>query len=88
MLFDTVGYQLTHIRAVMVTPSLDIAQGSEQDWSKYIRADESIIVERISNPTAPENQPSRGLSLTAKAMARKKDKPQRKNTEVSAQEES
>lgn len=88
VLFDTVEYQLTHIRAVMVTPSLDIAQGSEQDWSKYIRADESIIVERISNPTAPENQPSRGLSLTAKAMARKKDKPQRKNTEVSAQEES
>lgn len=88
VLFDTVGYQLTRIRAVMVTPSLDIAQGSEQDWSKYIRADESIIVERISNPTAPENQPSRGLSLTAKAMARKKDKPQRRNTEVSAQEES
>lgn len=39
VLFDTVGYRLTNIRAVMVTPSLDIAQGSEQDWSKYINAD-------------------------------------------------
>ena len=87
VLFDTVGYQLTHIRAVMVTPSLDIAQGSEQDWSKYIRADESIVVEKVANPAAPKNQPSRGLSLTAKAMARKKDKPQRKNTETSAQKE-
>lgn len=87
VLFDTVGYQLTSIRSVMVTPSLDIAQGSEQDWSKYIRADESAIVEKLTNPTAPENQPSRGLSLTAKAMARKKDKPQRKNAEVSDQEE-
>lgn len=87
VLFDTVGYQLTHIRAVMVTPSLDIAQGSEQDWSKYIRADESIVVEKVTNPAAPENQPSRGLSLTAKAMARKKDNSQRKSTETSAQKE-
>ena len=29
VLFETVGYQLTHIRAVMVTPSLDIAQDSD-----------------------------------------------------------
>ena len=28
VLFETTGYQLTHIRAVMVTPSLDIAQNS------------------------------------------------------------
>lgn len=85
VLFDTVGYQLTHIRAVMVTPSLDIAQESEQDWSKYIKVDESIVVEKVADPVAPENQPSRKLSLTAKAMARKKDKPQRKNAETSAQ---
>lgn len=87
VLFDTVGYQLTHIRAIMVTPSLDIAQGSEQDWSNYIRVDESTVVEKITNPTAPENQPSRGLSLTAKAMARKKGKPQWKGSETSTQKE-
>ena len=87
VLFDTAGYRLTHIRAVMVTPSLDIAQGSDQDWSKYINADESIVVEKVSDPTAPENKPGRGLSLTAKAMARKKGKPKRKNTEIPFQKD-
>lgn len=85
VLFDTVGYQLTHIRAVMLTPSLDIAKGSEQDWSRYIRGDESAIVEEVDDPKAPENQPNRGLSLTAKAIARKKDKPQRKSGRISTQ---
>lgn len=85
VLFDTVGYRLTNIRAVMVTPSLDIAQGSEHDWSMYINADESIVVEKVSDPAAPENNPGRGLSLTAKAMARKKGKPERRTSETSAQ---
>ncbi len=85
VLFDTVGYQLTHIRAVMVTASLDIAQGSEQDWSPYIAVDESVIVEKVSDATAPENQPNRSLSLKAKAIARKKDKPQRKDMGASIQ---
>lgn len=87
VLFDTVGYRLTNIRAVMVTPSLDIAQGSEQDWSKYINADESIVVEKVSDPVAPENNPGRGLTLTVKAMARKKGKPERKALETSDQKE-
>lgn len=86
VLFDAVGYRLTHIRAIMVTPSLDIAREGEQDWSQYINADESIIVEQVANPTAPENQPNRGLTLTAKAMARKKDKPKVKIVEATAQE--
>lgn len=85
ILFDTVGYQLTSIRAVMVTSSLDIAQDSEQDWSQYISADETVVVAKVENPAAPENQPSRGLSLKKKAIARKKDKPQKKGAEVSAQ---
>jgi len=86
ILFDTAGYHLTHIRAVMVTPSLDIAQGSEQDWSRYINADESIIVEKVATPITPMNQPSHGLSLTAKAIARKKDKPQQKTGDVFTQQ--
>ena len=53
VLFDTVGYQLTHVRAVMVTPSLDIAQNSEQDWSQYIAADESTVVEKVPNSNVP-----------------------------------
>jgi hypothetical protein len=76
VLFETAGYQLTHIRAVMVTPNLDVAHGCEQNWSRYIAATESIIVPKISDPEAPENQPSRGLSLKPKAIARKKQKPQ------------
>ena len=71
----------------MVTPSLDIAQGSEHDWSMYINADESIVVEKVSDPAAPENNPGRGLSLTAKAIARKKGKPERRTSETSAQKD-
>ncbi len=82
VLFETVGYQLTHIRAVMVTPSLDIAQNSEQDWSQYIAADESTVVEKVTNPAAPNNQPNRGLTLTAKALARQKSRPKTKKLEI------
>lgn len=76
VLFETVGYQLAHIRAVMVTPTLDVAHGCEQDWSKYIAATESVVVPKVADPENPENQPSRGLSLKPKAVARKKQKPQ------------
>ena len=87
VLFETVGYQLTHIRAVMVTPSLDIVQNSEQDWSQYIAADESAVVEKVVNPKAPGNQPNRGLSLTAKAMARQKSRPAQKELEIATKKE-
>ena len=88
VLFETVGYQLTHIRAVMVTPSLDIAQNSEQDWSRYITADESAVVEEVADSSSPGNQPNRGLSLTAKAMARQKSRPKQKELDVAATKES
>lgn len=88
VLFETVGYQLTHIRAVMVTPSLDIAQNSEQDWSRYITADESAVVEEVADPGSPGNQPNRGLSLTAKAMARQKSRPKQKELDIAATKES
>lgn len=82
VLFETVGYQLTHIRAVMVTPSLDIAQNSEQDWSRYIAADESTVVEKVTTPTSPSNQPNRGLTLTAKALARQKSRSRTKKLKI------
>lgn len=88
VLFDTVGYQLTHVRAVMVTPSLDIAQNSEQDWSQYIAADESTVVEKVPNSNVPGNQPNRGLHLTAKAMARQKSRPKQKELERTTKRES
>jgi len=88
VLFETVGYQLTHIRAVMVTPSLDIAKNSEQNWSRYITADESAVVEEVTHPGSPDNQPNRGLSLTAKAMARQKSRPKQKAFDIAAAKES
>lgn len=88
VLFETVGYQLARIRAVMVTPSLDIAQNSEQDWSRYIAREESTVVETVANPNATGNQPNRGLSLTAKAMARQKSRPKQRDLEIAAEKES
>lgn len=87
VLFDTVGFQLTHIRAVMVTPSLDIAIGSEHDWSRFISANESVVVEKVNNSKTPGNHPGRGLSLTAKAIERKKGKPQTRNIENASSNE-
>lgn len=78
VLFETSGYQLTHIRAVMVTPSLDIAQNGSQDWSQYISTNVSTIVEKVSHPDTPENQPNRGLKLKTKAIKRQKNRPQKK----------
>ena len=78
ILFETNGYQLTHIRAVKVTPNLDIAQNSSQDWSNYISTNVSFVVEKIDRSNMAEIQPSRGLKLKSKAIARKKGKPQKK----------
>lgn len=88
VLFETVGYQLSHIRAVKVTPNLEIAQNSEQDWSIYISVNESFVVDKVANPEAPENKPNRGLTLKPKALARKKDKPQEKKIDQKAKKES
>ena len=87
VLFETVGYQLTHIRAVMVTPSLDIVQNSEQDWSHYITANESVVVEEVGDPNTPSNQPNRGLSLTEKAIARQKTRPKQKELGIAITKE-
>lgn len=80
VLFDTTDFKLTHIRAIMVTPTLEIAVGCDDDWSNFISGYESVV-EKVSDPIAPENQPNRGLKLTSKALARKKNKPGHKRTE-------
>lgn len=86
ILFETTGYQLSHIRAVKVTPNLDIAQDGSQDWSEYISTNVSIVVEKVAHSDAPGNQPNRGLKLKSKAIARKKNGLQRKETqEIEAQ---
>ena len=42
----------------------------------------SSVVEKVSHPETPEAQPNRGLKLKSKAIARKKDKPQKKIQEI------
>ncbi len=69
VLFDASAYQLHSIRAVMITPALEIA--CEEDWSQFISHQESMIVDTVSDSEAPENQPNRGLSLKTKALNRK-----------------
>ena len=86
VLFDTVGYQLLHIRAVMVTPTLEIAQNCEWDWSKYISTVEGSVVETVDDTHSPVNQPERGLSLTKKALERKKNKPKPKSHDLEIKE--
>lgn len=70
VLFDTSGYQVTQVRAVMITPNLDVAEGCEADWTKYISSTESLVVAQVDNPEAPANNPHRGLKLKAKAAER------------------
>lgn len=88
VLFESSGYQLTSVRSIMVTPSLEIAKDCEQDWSNFISREESVIVEKVSNAAAPENQPNHGLKLKSKALARQKTRPERKKNTTEVEEES
>jgi len=88
VLFDTVGYRLAHIRAVKVTPELDIARGCDQDWTKFISAAESDVVEKVDNPELPENKPNRGLKLKPKATERQKNRPRLRTEEKKREENS
>lgn len=88
VLFETIGCQLSHIRAVKVTPNLDIAQNCEQDWSQYISTTESSVVEKVAHPEVPKNQPNRGLTLKPKAVARQKNRSQQKKTDLESKKES
>ena len=70
VLFDTAGGHLVNIKSVKVTPKLQIVAGSECDWSKYISATESVIVEKVSEVESASDKPDHGLKLTGKAVAR------------------
>lgn len=76
VLFDTVGFELTSIRMVMLTPSLEIA--AEENWSPYIFRQESVIVETIENTDSPSNTPNRGLKLKGRAIEKRKKNLKRK----------
>lgn len=76
ILFDTIGDQLANIRAVKITPNLDVAQ--EWDLSKYISGAANAVVEKVDQASAPGNQPNRGLAFKSKALERKENKVRRK----------
>lgn len=82
VLFESQNYQLTSIRAVMLDSNLDVV--AEENWSDTINAKESIIVESVDTPNNPSNDPNRGLRLTSKAAARKKEKMQFKDNDNDA----
>ncbi|HBF4081953.1 TPA: hypothetical protein KOG56_002682 [Clostridioides difficile] len=77
LLFNqTAEYELTSIRAVMVDTNLNIV--SEQNLSSYISIEESTVVEKVDNTNPVANNPTLGLNLTSKAVARKKTHPLKK----------
>ncbi len=76
VLFEGAKFQLSSVRAVMVDSNLDIV--AEEDWSKYISVEESIIADQVEDINVPSNNPTRGLKLTDKATKRKRSAPIRK----------
>lgn len=83
VLFEAAEFQLNSVRAVLITPDLEIAPDSEQDWTAFIRGNMGLIPERIDNPKEPANQPNKNLKLTAKALRR-----QNKNLKVRSEDQS
>ena len=74
VLFEANGYRLESIRAVKVTPQLDVAANYDDDWSGYISNAPSIVVDRVSNPDSRKNNPMGKLALGPKALLRQKTK--------------
>ena len=80
VLFETIGYELMSVRAVMITPSLDVADNAELFWSQYI-SNNSVIVDKVSSVDSINNSPNKGLKLSAKATRRKKTNSRIKDSE-------
>lgn len=70
ILFDSdSSYELRQVRAVLVDANLDIVE--ECSWTRFIPVMETSIVDKVTDVTAPSNNPSRGLSFKSKAFERK-----------------
>ncbi len=71
ILFNFDSYvELRRIKAVIVDPDFDIVE--EQDWSHLIPVRETTIAEKVLDIASPSNNPSRGMTLTPKALVRKR----------------
>ena len=71
ILFEARCFTLYSIRAIKVTPDLELAAHGEVNLSGLISAKPSIITDKVAKPDAPANNPTRGLKFTKKAIERK-----------------
>lgn len=85
IVFDTQGYTVTHVRALVLTPNLEVAHGGEEDWSLFLLLRQDAIVEKVNYSQFASNTPDRGLKLKDKALKRKKDGLQLKIAESDAE---
>ena len=85
IVFDTQGYTVTHVRALVLTPNLEVAHGGEEDWSSFLLLRQDAIVEKVDYSQFASNTPDRGLKLKDKALKRKKDGLQLKIAESDAE---
>ena len=83
VLFETIEYELMSVRAVMITPSLDVADNAELSWSQFI-SNNSVIVDKVSSVDSTNNSPNKGLKLSVKATQRKKPNSRIKDSESEA----
>lgn len=73
ILFESAHYVLNSVRAVMIDSNLNIV--AEDNWTHYIMAEESTIVDHTHGINSVMDNPSRGLKLTNKASQRQKTHP-------------
>lgn len=71
VLFDARDFNLYRVRAVKVTPYLDVAEDGELNLSQLISAKPSIITDKVVDPDSSANNPTQGLKLKEKAIQRK-----------------
>lgn len=77
VLFESSHNELISIRGVMIDSNLNIAV--QKNWSSHIPVQESVVIDQIEDfNKTPSNNPSRNLKFTAKANARQKQNPLKK----------
>lgn len=69
ILFSSKNDNLISIRCCVITSSFQICE--EVDWTQHITANESTIVDEISNLDSKYNDPTQGLSYTQRAKKKK-----------------
>lgn len=85
ILFETNGYDLVSVRAVMIDSNLNIVK--EQSLNEYIKFEESLIIDQVDKSDKISNIPDQGLELTGKALQRIKQLHSKKEDEIKQNEE-